>query len=119
VNLKDRTDELEETVRQLRALLRPLGSFPAHWRMSPLQGRLLAALCRSGELNIEAACAAAGRGGSELTSPEVVRQHISRMRSKLEPRGITIESAHGIGYYLDPDSLTKARIGFRPADRVE
>lgn len=119
MNLQDQLDEQQETIRQLREMLRPLGSFPAHWRLSPLQSRLLAALCRNGELNVEAACVVASNDAGEMSNYDVVRQHLSRMNKKLADPGITIRSTYSRGYYLDPDSLIAARIGYTPAGRVE
>lgn len=117
MNDRDRIETLEETNRQLVQLLRPVGSFPMYWGLTGAEERLLAALTRSGELSIEAAAYAAGVDIDRPAPPTTIRQHVLRLRKKVSGRGITVQSSHGIGYYLDPVSLAAARNGFQ--GRVE
>ena len=43
-------------------------------------------------------------GWDEDITPNAVEKSISRLRSKLEPAGITIRTVRGLGYYLEkPD----------------
>lgn len=116
--MKDRVEELEETVRQLRETLAPSGSFPMEWRLTPKESRLLAALTRSGEITIEGACIALGEGGGKI-EPETVRVHVARARRKLDRQMIHVFAKHGVGYYLDEVSLGFARGAFRRGARVE
>lgn len=44
IRLRDKVDELQETVRQLKDLLAPPFAFPREWRLSNLETRVLAAL---------------------------------------------------------------------------
>ena len=107
-HLRIRVDELEEEVRQLREQLVPPLAFPTKWRLAPPESAVLAFLyvrhphvmCRERIL--------AAVWGHHQNAPEdkILDLTIYRLRTKLQPHGIVIETHWGGGYSLSRKSLT-------------
>lgn len=108
---KQRIEVLEETVRQLREVLRPKVDFPAEWRLTPAESRAVAFMGMRGEATRAALqhTIADGVGPVDDTTLKVT---IHNIRSKLEPYGVKIGTSWGKGYYLTDKSrdLVKAAL---------
>jgi hypothetical protein len=100
-DLRARIEELEERLRQAEALLRPIVTWPASWRLSPQQARLLGALYKApGILTYERL----GHAVSALTAwdspdPSLVGVLLCNLRKKV-PHGVVIETRRSIGLEL-------------------
>lgn len=100
--LRERVEELEETVRQLREQLVPTDArICREWRLSRTQALIFLHLTSrevATKESIEAALYS-DRAGDYPTS-NVIGALIHGARKKLEPFGITIETVWGIGWSL-------------------
>lgn len=99
-----RCDELREQIRRLESVLRSAARTPARWRLTLIQERLFCALVRAGTLSKEQCWNAMyfDRRDSDL-QPElkIVDVVICKLRQKLTPFGVEIETLWGRGYGLD------------------
>lgn len=116
--LRDRIEELEEEVRQLRRENMDI-SFPPEWRLTAAHARLLRRLhgAPGGFLTHEKVYDAL-RLWADSAENEVnlVRSQICKMRQRLSPFGIEIRKRWGQGYELPPE--TKAKITGVLAERA-
>lgn len=106
MNLAERCDYLEEENRQLRAMLRGSDDarFPAQWRLSAGEKRILRSLISSidGFRTSEALHAVGSL--SESTSENLVPVLVCNLRKKLRPFGVEIHTIWGQGYKIDQRS---------------
>lgn len=111
LDLRDRVFELEEEVRQLRSMLKPLCDerLPLQWHLTPAEERLLLVLARApeGYMSLEALRRAITV--DPHAGPNGVRVRVSRLRKTLGVHGVKIYTRWGGGYYLPPDSRELVR----------
>jgi len=117
---RERIEELEEEVRQLKIQIRdtlsPVTLFPLSWGLTPTQERLLAALYRAaGSLTHEQCFAAIGSRADDMRS--LVAVQISKLREKIKPLGLKVVNRWAIGFEMPPESkaIVSASIAERPA----
>lgn len=117
--LRDRVDELQEEVRQLREQLVPPLAFPAEWRLTKSESGVLAFLyARSPHaMSKERVLAAVWGEHEECPGEKIVDVVLSKLRPKLKPAGIVIETRWGDGFALPRTSraLLAQLIGDRKA----
>ena len=108
MTLPERLAELEEEVRQLRALLAPKVSTPGKWLLAPMEKVVFAAIAagRGDFISSERIIAVMdGRRRAPIGAPDItMRQYVLRLRRKLAPFGIVIESRQYYGYRLSAAS---------------
>ena len=105
--LRDRIDELEEEVRQLRRQLLPVIALPTAWGLTRKEAQLLRAL-RAASPNIvgrERALLAL-YGFDDVPTDGVLNTFLSRLRRRLAESGVpvVIENRYGEGWRLSPES---------------
>lgn len=109
-DLRDRVDDLEETVRQLQAAMTPIAAYPVSWRLTALESRLLHVLARAkgGALSKERllVCLYGFEVDVEIKIIDVL---ICKIRSKVRAYGISIKTYWGQGYGLTLESLPVIR----------
>jgi DNA-binding response OmpR family regulator len=99
--LRAEVADLRETVRQYKALLHPPLCLPACLRLTPSEGRLLAALHAHKTGLSKEALHAALSGGIEADSDiKIVDVYVCKLRGKLARHGIGIETIWSQGYRL-------------------
>lgn len=112
-DLRAQLEERDERIRQLEDILRG-----KEWQLppeieaalTPTEARMLALLAARDMCTREALFEASrGAGSHEATNIKVVDVHVSKMRRRIEPLGIVIESIWGRGYRLHPASLKRLR----------
>ncbi len=103
--LRDRVEELEETVRQLREVLGADGfAFPPSWKLSPQETALLRSLYKStdGFRTHDQLAYAIQR--KEIVSQDHLKTVEHYVRKKVKPLGIEIATVWGKGVRLTGDS---------------
>lgn len=101
--LRDRVDELEETVRQLRALAseaRPLPQWVPY--LTRREETMLRLFLARESVSIEAMETVIHDGDAK--SYNLLSVYVFKLRSKLAKFGVTIKTLHGRGYSLTPES---------------
>lgn len=120
-SLRSENDELRETVRFMRDMLMPPMRFPRAWRLTPTEGRLLAAFYANPEgLRKESVHAVIDENMEPVTEPKIVDVFICKMRKKLKPYGVAFETQWGSGYFMTPESFSivgAALAGMTAAER--
>lgn len=114
--LRDRVDELEEANRQLIQAFMPMLAFPREWGLSRSEHRLLAALYQapaSTYVPNSALHVAISGLGAESDPLPIIRVSMVRLRKKLRPHGLTIETVWGLGYRLPPASRKALEIALK------
>ena len=129
VELRERIDELEETIRQLRDELVPQESwlwFPREWKMTPTQAKVLAfIMARSpGMAKREALLTNCFSviGGDDLPEIKIVDVVICQLRKRMAPLAIDIRTVWGNGYEIskrDAEFLRQICEAEKRGDRVD
>ena len=126
--LRERIDELEETVRQLRDELVPQKFrlwFPREWKLTTKEALVLAfVMARSPEMAKRESVLTNCFGGVDDDPPDIkiVDVYIYKLRTKLKPLGIDIETVWGNGYAMsrrDADLLRLICDAEKRGDRVD
>ena len=101
--LRDRIEELEEEVRQLRDLLAPSLGFPRDFRLTPIEEKILSAIYARAPAVVAHECIRAAVYPDPDAAPEtnVIDVRVSSIRKKLRPYGVEIKNRWGEGLYLD------------------
>jgi DNA-binding response OmpR family regulator len=112
-NARARVAELEE------ALFRPDFRVPPEWKLRRQEVTLLGALIASGDAVLtRAAMMSALYGSDDWATPKILDVIMCKMRSKLKPHGITVETVWGRGYRLSRQARERiAELG-APSDAV-
>lgn len=97
--LRDRIEELEEQVCQLKKLLIPM--VPAPCQMSKALYSLFCALSVGGMVRIDTLRMAVEVRG-DLTTPNNLSVQIYKLREKIEPLGYKIVTHRGFGFTMIP-----------------
>jgi hypothetical protein len=121
--LSERVDELKETVRQLREIMRPKLSFTSEWSLTKQQAALLAGVYSRPVATNDQCIEALGRndfhdqlGNDKLNHMKVVMHNLRR---KLEPFDIRIRTLHRQGYSMDSENKARVRAGIISTGLVE
>lgn len=99
---------LEEENERLRQRIEALKSddkrepliFPTSWRLSPQERSVLSTLMSRDWASHRRICSLMPTTSEALA--KIVHLHITRIRNKLAPFGITIETLYGDGYRIPP-----------------
>ncbi|WP_311276144.1 helix-turn-helix domain-containing protein [Methylobacterium sp. WCS2018Hpa-22] len=104
--LRDRLDLLEEENRQLRENAKLTFQAPAEWRLTNKENAFFAALhqARGQVLPLERILVAV-YGNEVDVSDRIVSVMVLKLRRKLQPFGVDIRTAWGIGYSLAVDDF--------------
>lgn len=102
--LRERIEELEEQVRQLREALAPRIIWPLEWGLRPFERAILSAIhACAGIATYERLVAALWH--EERDDPyALLKVHVWNTRRKLAAIGVDIATVRGIGYRLPPAS---------------
>ena len=105
--LRDRIEELEEEIRQLRQQLVPVIALPKAWGLTTFEARLLLAI-RSASPNLVSRDRAmvALYGLADAPEYNVVDTLLSRVRQRLAAIGLpdVIENRRGLGWCMSRES---------------
>ena len=111
-NARARVAELEE------ALFRPDFRVPPEWRLRRQEVTLLGALIASGDAVLtRGAMMSALYGSDDWATPKILDVIMCKMRTKLKPHGITVETVWGRGYRLSRQARERSRPSARRATR--
>lgn len=99
--LRDRVATLEERVRQLEDALTPPWAVPVEWRLTSAEARVFAHLMTREMATKESIMAAlySDRADDQI-EPKIVDVFVCKIRKKLRPFGIQIDTVWGKGYAL-------------------
>ena len=112
-NARARVAELEE------ALFRPDFRVPPEWRLRRQEVTLLGALIASGDAVLtRAAMMSALYGSDDWATPKIIDVIMCKMRTKLKPHGITVETVWGRGYRLSRQARERISAIGAPCDAV-
>lgn len=104
--LRDRIEELEEALRQAKAIAAPAALVPRAWQLTRHQSLLLAALIAAkGDYVSVDRLHIILTDGERDTDPIGVRVQMSNLRRKLADHGVRITSAYHLGWRLTPPSI--------------
>ncbi len=100
--LESERDDARARVAELEeALFRPDFRVPPEWRLRRQEVTLLGALIASGDAVLtRAAMMSALYGSDDWATPKIIDVIMCKMRTKLKPHGITVETVWGRGYRL-------------------
>lgn len=105
VPLEDRVARIEDEVRRLRDMIaRPIEP-PDTWGLNRKERQTLAAIAAGRGAVVSFDRVRAALYGNQARDPSCVRSHVSYLRKKVRPLGVTIRTAFGAGYWLDQESL--------------
>jgi DNA-binding response OmpR family regulator len=103
-------DELFERVQQLEGLFRGDEWIPDEWGLTGKEGQFLAALTHRSPATREFVHTALyGSDPNGGPNPQVLDVMLSKMRAKLTPHNIFIETHHGTGFRLSAETLKRCR----------
>jgi two-component system, cell cycle response regulator CtrA len=117
--LRDRIEELEETIRQLREPLPPAYRLPRQWGLTPREADLLIVLftARLPYSHRDAIMDAMYGGLDDQANDRIIDVWINKIRKKLKPFGIRVESKWGHGYGLSEGTKQIIRNSLLPDGR--
>ena len=113
----DRETALQATILRLEdriAILERAMGFeilpPIEWGLTVLEARLFGALLERELLTKDAAMAALYRDrGDDEPEMKIIDVFVCKLRKKLRPYGMTIETRWGVGYEMSADMKARAR----------
>jgi two-component system cell cycle response regulator CtrA len=110
---RDTIAELQEKVRQLEELLAPTDvAFPAKWELTPTEALVLSCLIAGDEgyrTKEQLLHVITEHSPREDIGAQNVSTRIFKLRRKLKPWNIYIETRHGLGFQLTVPSLMALR----------
>jgi two-component system cell cycle response regulator CtrA len=106
--LRARVSELEARVAKLSSaaeftVMTPVSKFG----LTASEGRIFARIVATGFATKDDLHAAICHGKAIEPEPKIVDVYVCKIRAKLEPFEIVIETAHGRGYKIGPESMAK------------
>lgn len=116
--LEDRIDELEEENRQLRERIAELTGINDTWAarqafgLTDTEARVLLLIVRCGQAeyrHLEASIWDDLDGCASDNPPGCIRSHVKRMRKKIRPHGIDVETIYSFGYAISESSRARCR----------
>jgi hypothetical protein len=101
-------DELEEALRQWKALAAPTMLVPHAWGLSRQQAQIVAALmaAKGNYVSLERLHFIMSNGERD-TSPRIVQVQMCHARRKLSRHGVSIEGRYILGWRLPPAAIAK------------
>ena len=106
--LRDRVEYLEEELRRRdEDTDRDVADIMERSGLTKANARLLRALAVEGAVSRDRIAALCQRG--EVAEYRSTDSHVKRLRRKLRPHGIAINSLYGVGYSITGDDLLRAR----------
>ena len=111
MNQAEEIQQLREEVRYLKEKLTVLdGGFPREWRLTVQESRLLRALVLKDTVKVGEIIESVWWDRDEPSAPEQqIRVVMVRVRKKLAPYGIVLNSQPHYGYWLDLHTRVKLR----------
>lgn len=108
---RERIEELEEELRQLKTILVPPFTFPLEWRLTATQRRLLIALYKTPGCLTHTQCFTA-MDSKAIQSDSLLNVQIMKLRRRLTPFGVVVKNHWGVGYEIPAASkvIIKAAI---------
>jgi hypothetical protein len=108
-------DELRTRVAMLEAKLGRFSSSDevmltapsARFGLSRTEGHIFARIAAAGYATRDDLMTIANEGGSKNLDPKILHVWINKIRNKLAPFGIVIETARGRGYKIDAEGMAK------------
>lgn len=108
--LRAENDKLRDQVRNLKdTFLSPAPVFSSIFKLTKNESAMLSAIFRSSGFLPTRALHIAMHGLDPDTDPKIVAVYVCKLRKKLRPHGITIESIWGEGYRIVGDSRERLR----------
>ncbi len=102
---RDRIAELEEEVRQLRAIVQTeMRLLELRFGLTPIEGRIVRVMARGGVWSRDKLAMLCCKG---MVEPQVISVHICRIRRKAPT--LQIGKAWGMGYRMEGESLDAVR----------
>ncbi|MFD1328272.1 helix-turn-helix domain-containing protein [Mycoplana ramosa] len=100
--LRDEVDMLRERVRQLEAVLVPDGmQIPIEWKLTASEARVFSHIASRDMATKDSILLAMYSDRNDLPpEPKIVDVFVCKIRSKLKPFGVVIETVWGQGYRL-------------------
>lgn len=105
-NLRRRVEDLEAQLAAAAPVKIASSAPSAQFGLTNAESRILGHLVASPFSTRQQLLDAVTREGRKVPGIKIVEVYINRIRNKLLPFGIVIESRYGIGYRIDPDSRT-------------
>jgi two-component system cell cycle response regulator CtrA len=111
-----RIGELEETIRKLREPVLSIQMLPAKWGLTPRERDILAALYMSRRDYTERVVLMEAMYGDDTgdVQEQIITVWIAKIRKKIKPFGMSIESKYGIGYRLTDETKQIIRDAISP-----
>lgn len=112
-------DALARIAELEQALFRPDFRIPPEWKLTRQETTLLGALIAAGDAVLtRAAMMAALYGSEDWAGPKIVDVLMSKMRTKLKPHGIAVETVWGRGYRLSSQARERISTISSPKDAI-
>lgn len=104
--LRHENRRLADRVSALESLLGADMHLPAEFRLTKMEGRLVAMVYRRHDVSWSQVYdwLYFDRDGDSLPEMPTIRRFLNRVRTKLAPFGIRIGTRYGVGLFMDPDS---------------
>jgi DNA-binding response OmpR family regulator len=102
------TQRLQDRIEELEQLLGMAPTLPRPWRLTPREARLFGLLMKHAVLSADFIIAAIW-GGDAGTSDKSLEVLVFKLRRKLAPAGIVINTEWSTGYYIAADHKRLAR----------
>jgi len=116
--LRERVDELEEEVRQLRDMLVPPVAFDPEFQLTASATAILSFLLARSPMPVKREsifdAIYLSENGQDV---KIIDVYICKLRAKL-PSGIKISTQWGVGFYLDRESARRLRSHIITPDHV-
>lgn len=110
--LREQNEILREQVRQLKDALTAEFRAPAEWHLTRSENTIMGVLVQLETASLNAIMTALyGTRPGDVPNQEIVGVFICRMRRKLKPFGITIQTVIGVGFFLDPETRQRLKGG--------
>jgi|CXWL01.1.fsa_nt_gi two-component system cell cycle response regulator CtrA len=112
--LREQLDEAEETIRQLRLVLRPPVVTPLEWRLTRAEvavfGVLLNREVATAAMMITATRTAPASCENGDPAPKIAHVWVCRLRQKLARFGVRIDVVWGVGFTLADRAAWRKRL---------